>query len=129
MGNRRVFLSRNQQASTKSIKMSPFLFFMFLITTASAQRGGRKTGRAPSRDVNCDCQCSTQGYEDYNGWHGDCRTSDNIGNWCFVHSEHNKCGDIRPHNLGLGNISYEACKTPHRDDPECLKKVNSQFKK
>merc|ERR1711973_89022 len=127
--NRRVIQSRNQQASTKSIKMSPFLFFMFLIIAASAQRIG--TQRVPPQmarmaPVNCDCQCSNYAFEDRNGVQGNCRTFYKGKKWCFVYEKHNECYDRKPTadpSTYPKYWSYEACVTPGRTDSQCIKRT------
>merc|ERR1711872_88782 len=110
--------SRNLQASTKSIKMSPFLFLTLLIIGASAR------GRGAARE-NCDCQCSSLAYRDENGIQGNCKSkglmpTGRMAEWCFVDENNDLCNDLVPSEIFTGKYwSYEACTSPSSWEPEC----------
>merc|ERR1712136_88415 len=53
----KLIQSRNQQASTKSIKMSPFLFFTVLIVAASGFEVNQKTAAGYFPGSTCQCKC------------------------------------------------------------------------
>jgi len=111
--------SRNQLASTKSIRMSPFLFFTLLIVAVS---GFEVNQKAAAGYENCDCQCSSLTFRDkYGVVQGNCKSSDNTGAvWCYVEKYNYSCNDLRTSTRFRNRYwSYEACATPHRNSYQC----------
>merc|ERR1712173_191196 len=110
--------SRNQ-LSTKSIKMSPFVFLTFLIVVAY---GFEVNQKAAAGYTNCDCQCSSPTFRDkYGVVHGNCKSSDNSDAvWCYVEKYNFSCNDLQKSTRFPNRYwSYEACATPGRHSYEC----------
>ena len=78
-------------------------------------------GRAASRQVNCNCQCSSITFLDkYGQINGNCRTADNSGAlWCYVDPRYSQCADLRRSTRTSSLWSYQACATPDIYSAQC----------
>jgi hypothetical protein len=70
--------------------------------------------RAASREVNCNCQCSSITFLDrYGQVNGNCRSADASGAlWCYVDPRYSQCADLRRSTRTTSLWSYQACATP-----------------
>merc|ERR1712235_151036 len=84
--------SYSVKKSTKSMKMSTFVFFTFLIVAVS----GNVVSYARA-GPNCDCQCSSFAYSDiYGHVYGNCMSRDHTGAvWCYVERNNFSCNDLQ----------------------------------
>jgi len=76
---------------------------------------------------NCNCQCSSFTYKNsYGTVHGNCKTSHNNAQWCYIDERYNECQDIAESNKFRNKRwSYEACATPARSSYECRSNNNN----
>jgi hypothetical protein len=78
-------------------------------------------GRAASRQVNCNCQCSSITFLDkYGQINGNCRSADSTGAlWCYVDPRYSQCADLRRSTRFTSLWSYQACATPDLYSAQC----------
>ena len=77
--------------------------------------------RAASRQVNCNCQCSSITFLDrYGQINGNCRSADSTGAlWCYVDPRYSQCVDLRQSVRTTSLWSYQACATPEIYSAQC----------
>jgi hypothetical protein len=77
--------------------------------------------RQASRQVNCNCQCSSITFLDKFGKvNGNCRSSDTTGAvWCYVDPRYSQCADLQRSTRTSSLWSYQACATPDLASPQC----------
>ncbi len=82
---------------------------------------GDLADRAASRQVNCNCQCSSITFLDrYGQVNGNCRSADSTGAlWCYVDPRYSQCADLRRSVRTTSLWSYQACATPDRYSRLC----------
>merc|ERR1711915_868788 len=70
---------------------------------------------------NCYCQCSSFTYRNsYGKLHGNCKSSWNGAQWCYIDERYNDCQDIaNSSKFGGKRWSYEACATPALNSYQC----------
>merc|ERR1711914_10854 len=69
---------------------------------------------------NCYCHCSNYVYKDNNGiTQGNCKSSDDVAQWCFVDPLFSDCSDLVKHEKLDKFWSYEACATPDLGSHQC----------
>jgi len=91
-------------------------------TTAAAAADETELGvRQASRQVNCQCQCSSITFLDkFGNINGNCRSSDTTGAvWCYVDPRFSQCADLRRSTRTTSQWSYQACATPDLASPQC----------
>ena len=102
------------QSRKHAIKMSPITSIMILVlATCSLTSALPQTIAASAARPNFGCQCNSYIYRDDNGQvQGNCRSTRNGAQWCFVNPG-SSCQDVRgPPGPGGRLWSYEACATP-----------------
>jgi len=90
-------------------------------TTTEAVDAAELGVRQASRQVNCQCQCSSITFLDKFGKiNGNCRSSDNTGAvWCYVDPRFTQCADLQRSTRTTSLWSYQACATPDLSSPQC----------
>ena len=90
-------------------------------TTAAAADETELGVRQASRQVNCQCQCSSITFLDkFGNINGNCRSSDTTGAvWCYVDPRFSQCADLRRSTRTTSQWSYQACATPDLASPQC----------
>ena len=91
-------------------------------TTAAVEADAEELNvRQASRQVNCNCQCSSITFLDkYGQINGNCRTADNSGAlWCYVDPRFSQCADLRRSTRTSSLWSYQACATPDIYSAQC----------
>merc|ERR1711915_116651 len=70
---------------------------------------------------NCYCQCSSFTYRNNRGQvHGNCKSSFNGAQWCYIDNRWPECQDTANSNRFRGRTwSYEACATPALNTAKC----------
>ena len=97
-------------------------------TTAAVEADAEELNvRQASRQVNCNCQCSSITFLDKFGKiNGNCRTADNSGAvWCYVDPRYNQCADLQRSTRTSSMWSYQACATPDLTSPQCAGGFNN----
>ena len=97
-------------------------------TTAAVEADAEELNvRQASRQVNCNCQCSSITFLDKFGKiNGNCRTADNTGAvWCYVDPRYNQCADLQRSTRTSSMWSYQACATPDLTSPQCAGGFNN----
>ena len=101
--------------------MKTSIFFCIATITAVTAVELEVDGKAASRQVSCECQCSNTEFRDkYGQLNGNCKSADKTGAlWCYVDPKFNRCKDLQP-SQRFGQLwSYEACATPEIGAPLC----------
>merc|ERR1712107_783826 len=104
--------------TTNSFKMRTTLVFLCIIVGALSLKLNNK---AASRAISCNCQCSNTTFRDKSGRiHGNCKSTDKGGQWCYVDPRYSQCNDLqRSERLNHQFWSYQACATPEIGSYQC----------
>ena len=107
--------------TTMNSILLPLLVVVLVATTMSKDLGVR----APSADLNCDCQCDGTTYlDEYDTIQGNCKSTDSTDRkWCYI-SQDQKTMDACKDDFGYDSRynmskSYHACSTPDLYSEEC----------
>merc|ERR1719228_977224 len=76
--------------------------------------------RAPDSSIRCCCQCDSYTYNVNGITYGNCKSTYQGKDWCYVDPDYNDCQDTKASvQFEDRSWSYQACSTPALSSSEC----------